>query len=279
MPYQYQVTASDPEGQALTYMLLVHPDGMTIDPNSGLVTWTPDSTQLGSNAVVVAAVDPLGAGGSQSFAIIVNPVNHPPVLDPIADQAVTAGLQFRYDVHASDPDGNALFYSLDTASETRGMIIDGLGRIGWITTKANVGSYPVTVTVTDALGATASQSFNLVVNPDTQAPVVNLRINPNPINVGQPATIIAQATDNVGVVSRALTINGVAVPLDSQGRATVLEPARRHLHRRRHRDRRRRQRRLGHQDPGHHRQRGPEPADGRHHHPRRRRHDHPARAT
>ena len=219
-PYQYQVTASDPEGQALTYMLLVKPDGMTIDPNTGLVTWTPTSTQLGSNAVVVGAVDPLGAGGSQSFAIVVNPVNHPPVLDPIADQAVTAGLQFRYDAHASDPDGNALFYSLDAAPS--GMIIDGLGRIGWITTKANVGSYPVTVTVTDALGATASQSFNLVVNPDTQAPVVNLRINPNPINVGQPATIIAQATDNVGVVSRALTINGVAVPIDSQGRATVL---------------------------------------------------------
>src|SRR5271157_6330637 len=102
------------------------------------------------------------------------------------------------------------------------MIIDGLGRIGWATTKANIGSFPVTVTVTDALGATASQSFNLVVSADTQAPAVNLRINPNPINVGQPATIIAQATDNVGVTSRALTINNVAVPLDSQGRATVL---------------------------------------------------------
>ena len=123
-------------------------------------------------------------------------------------------------MHATDPGGNALFYSLTAAPS--GMIIDGLGRMGWITTKANVGSYPITVTVTDALGATASQSFNLVVNPDTQAPVVNLLISPNPINVGQPATIIAQATDNVGVVSRALTINGVAVPIDSQGRATVL---------------------------------------------------------
>jgi len=101
-PYQYQVTASDPEGQTLTYVLLVKPDGMTIDANSGLVTWTPTSAHLGSNAVVVAAVDPLGAGGSQSFAIVVNPVNHPPVLDPIPDQAVTAGLPFRYDVKASD---------------------------------------------------------------------------------------------------------------------------------------------------------------------------------
>jgi RHS repeat-associated protein len=221
--YTYQVTASDPEGQALTYMLLVKPDGMAIDPNTGLVTWTPTSAQIGSNAVVVGAVDPLGAGGTQSFGILVNPVNNPPALDPIADQSVTAGLQFRYDVHASDPDGNALYYSLDTASETRGMIIDGLGRMGWITTKDNVGSYPVTVTVTDALGATASQSFTLKVNADTQAPVVNLVISPNPINVGQPATIVAQATDDVGVVSRALTVNGVAVPIDSQGRATVLK--------------------------------------------------------
>jgi hypothetical protein len=216
-PYQYQVTARDPEGQAITYVLLVKPDGMTIDASTGQVSWTPSSSQLGSNSVVVGAVDPLGAGGSQSFSIVVNPVNHPPALDPIADQSVTAGLQFRYDAKASDPDGDTLFYSLDTASQSRGLIIDGLGRMGWITTKDNVGTYPVTVTVTDALGATASQSFNLVVSTDTQAPVVNLRISPNPINVGQPSTLIAQATDNVGVVSRALTINGVAVPIDSQG--------------------------------------------------------------
>ncbi len=221
-PYQYQVTARDPAGQALTYQLLTKPAGMTIDANTGLVSWTPDSTEIGSNTVTVGAVDPLGAGGSQTFAIVVSAVSQPPVLDPISDQSVTAGLQFLYDVHATDPGGNALYYSLDTASETRGMIIDGLGRMGWITTKANVGSYPVTVTVTDDLGLTASQSFNLVVDPDAQAPVVNLLISPDPINVGQPATIIAQATDNVGVVSRALTINGVAVPLDAQGQATVL---------------------------------------------------------
>jgi RHS repeat-associated protein len=222
VPYTYQVTARDPEGQALMFKLLVNPAGMNIDETTGLVTWTPTSAQLGSQSVVVGAVDPLGAGGSQSFSIVVNPVNHPPVLEPITDKSVTAGLQFRYDVHASDPDGNNLFYSLDAASETRGMIIDGLGRMGWITTKDKVGSYPVIVTVTDALGATASQSFNLTVSADGQAPVVNLVINPNPVNVGQPSTIIAQATDNVGVVSRALTINDVAVPIDSQGRATVL---------------------------------------------------------
>ena len=35
-------------------------------------------------------------------------------------------------------------------------------------------------------------------------------------------TIIATATDNVGVVSKGLTINGVAVPLDAPGRVTVL---------------------------------------------------------
>ena len=58
--YQYQVTATDPEGAALSYLLLVKPDGMTIDAGTGLVTWTPGSSQLGQNSVVVAAVDPLG---------------------------------------------------------------------------------------------------------------------------------------------------------------------------------------------------------------------------
>src|SRR5262249_50039708 len=133
---------------------------------------------------------------------------------------VTAGLPFRYDVHASDQDGDALFYQLDAAPQ--GMIVDGLGRIGWATSKANVGTQHVVVTVIDAFGAATSRPFDLIVNPDTQAPQVSLRISPNPIIQGQPATIIAQATDNVGVVARAMTINGEAVPVDAQGRATVL---------------------------------------------------------
>jgi YD repeat-containing protein len=152
--------------------------------------------------------------------VLVRAANQPPTIQPISSQSITAGLTFGYDVQASDPDGDAITYSVSSAPS--GMTIDNLGRISWPTTTSDVGTQHVVVTVTDSFGASASQPFDVTVSPDTQPPVVVLSINPDPIDVGQPTTIIAQATDNVGVVSKSLKVEGVAVPLDSQGRAIGL---------------------------------------------------------
>ena len=45
IPYEYQVFASDPNGDFLTFELISAPDGMQIDPLRGLITWTPDPDQ------------------------------------------------------------------------------------------------------------------------------------------------------------------------------------------------------------------------------------------
>ncbi|MGA7935963.1 MAG: putative Ig domain-containing protein, partial [Kovacikia sp.] len=48
--FKYQVTATDLDGDSLTYSLVsnpAQPAGVSIDPLSGLVSWTPSSSQLG----------------------------------------------------------------------------------------------------------------------------------------------------------------------------------------------------------------------------------------
>ena len=42
-PYAYQVAARDPQSLPLTYSLVDGPPNMTIDPVTGLVSWTPVS--------------------------------------------------------------------------------------------------------------------------------------------------------------------------------------------------------------------------------------------
>ena len=44
-PYAYQVEAEDPDEDTLTYTLVDGPDGMVIDPFSGLIQWTPVAGQ------------------------------------------------------------------------------------------------------------------------------------------------------------------------------------------------------------------------------------------
>lgn len=55
--FQSQMKAVDPDDDLLTYSLTEAPAGMTIDPDSGLIQWTPSGTQRGTYYVTVRASD------------------------------------------------------------------------------------------------------------------------------------------------------------------------------------------------------------------------------
>jgi len=216
--YQYAVLATDPAGLALSYSLAASPAGMTVDPASGLVNWTPISSQAGPSVVTVVATNTGDAAASQTFTVVVS-VNHPPVINSTALTSITAGSTYRYDVKATDPDGDPLTYSLLTGPA--GMSIDALGRLTWTTSTANVGTQHVSIAVADNHGASVAQLFDVNVVADTQPPQVALSVTPSPANLGSQVTFLVTAVDNVKVQSLELTINGVPVALDSSGRATV----------------------------------------------------------
>ena len=67
--YAYQPTATDADGDTLTYALGVHPAGMTIVDSTGLISWTPDSNQVGDQNVTVNVSDGRGGTDSQSFVV------------------------------------------------------------------------------------------------------------------------------------------------------------------------------------------------------------------
>jgi len=51
--FAYQVIASDPENGELTYSLTEKPEGMQIGSSTGLITWTPGESQIGTFTVEV----------------------------------------------------------------------------------------------------------------------------------------------------------------------------------------------------------------------------------
>ena len=69
--YSYDVNATDPDGDTLTYTLSVAPSGMNIDYATGIVSWSPSSLQLGDNEVVVRVSDGTSSV-TQSFIITVS---------------------------------------------------------------------------------------------------------------------------------------------------------------------------------------------------------------
>jgi len=68
--FRYHLRAtSEQSGAKLSYELLRGPEGMRMDPQSGLVEWRPGPSQRGDVAVEIAVVDQWGSGVTQSFKI------------------------------------------------------------------------------------------------------------------------------------------------------------------------------------------------------------------
>jgi uncharacterized repeat protein (TIGR01451 family) len=105
-----------PEDQ-LTFTLSGAPAGLSIDPVSRVLSWTPDETQgPGTYQVSVQVSDsgtpPLRA--TNRFAVNVLEVNEAPAMFAIADRTVHAGVVVRFNALATDPDlpANLFTYSL-----------------------------------------------------------------------------------------------------------------------------------------------------------------------
>jgi hypothetical protein len=193
---------------------------MTIDPVTGLITWATTQGDVGHHAVTVRATDPYAAWGKQSFDLHVK-VNAPPeiVSSPVTETLVE--LPYTYQVEVTDPDDTEFTYVLDQAPT--GMAIDAqTGEVSWTPAAGQEGDHDVVVVVRDVLLAEDAQAYTLTVLPvdaDVFRPEVLVTCAPKVVDPGEPVTIAVQATDDFGVASLELTVNGVPVALDDADQA------------------------------------------------------------
>ena len=133
LPYRYDVDAIDTNGDTLNYELLVAPNGMVVDPETGLISWTTTPDDIANHAVVLQVSDGRGGTALQTFtlAVIEEPPNRPPIFTstPVVDAAVN--LPYVYDADAIDPDQDApLIYDLKIGPE--GLSVDPTtGEVNW----------------------------------------------------------------------------------------------------------------------------------------------------
>ena len=159
--YTYSPTAVDADGDAIAFALLAGPAGASFDPVLGRLTW--DADLPGTYHFEIEATDSFGGRTVQAFDVEVTTggISLPPTIDSTPVDVAKVGRTYRYDVQASDPDGDHLSYFLTAAPE--GMTIDReTGLILWDAAADQVGGHSVTVLVLDGRGEEDTQSFVVV---------------------------------------------------------------------------------------------------------------------
>jgi RHS repeat-associated protein len=236
--WTYQLTGSDFENSPLSFSVSANyplPDGMIFDSETGLVTWTPSSANVGQTYTLQFEVSDGDKSSSQRFTLTVYAKNNPPTVTNISPQTAMAGAAMRVDVRANDLDKqDRLTYSLDTDSQQRGMTIDAYGRMTWTPAQNQVGeTYSVTIYVTDGRDEPVSTTFTVTVTADTAAPTIVIGFTPPKANMNGTVIAVVSATDNVGVAKTSLLLKSVRKPsgeiielnetfrLDATGRVSI----------------------------------------------------------
>ena len=174
LPYSYQALALDGDGDELAFGLADGPEGMTIDPATGLVRFTAEADQVGSHTVIVTVSDGRGGTASQVYelAVVETAANRQPTITSQPRVVTGLGQLYVYQLTVVDPDGDPLAYVLDEAPA--GMQIDAGGAIDWQPAADQLGDHAVSVRVLDGRGGEDTQDFVLrvVSEPTNDAPVI-----------------------------------------------------------------------------------------------------------
>ncbi|MDA8792707.1 putative Ig domain-containing protein, partial [Bacteriovoracaceae bacterium] len=172
---QFTVTATDPDGNNLTFSASDLPTGASFDVNSQIFTWQPDYDQAGSYDVTFTVTDDGNPSLSDDeiVTITVNDINRAPNLAAIGNQNVDEGVLLSFSISATDPDGHNLTYS--ASGLPAGANFDsGTQSFTWTPSYTQAGTYQVTFNVDDdgspSLGD--SETIDIVVANINQAPVL-----------------------------------------------------------------------------------------------------------
>lgn len=166
-PFTLQLSASDPDGDTLAFT--DNTALFAINTATGLISFTPSSSQAGTHLIAVSVFDGK-ASATRSFTLTIMPQaaqgNSPPVIKNLPLQLASVDNVFSASIEASDSDGDDLAFSDDTPLFD---IDTSTGEIDFLPEEQDIGRYAVTITVSDGKSS-SSMRFGLLISEAEEPP-------------------------------------------------------------------------------------------------------------
>jgi hypothetical protein len=163
--YSGTATATDPNGDAVTFSKVSGPAGLNVATN-GAITWTTGCGDVGGPyTVVVRATDVCGATNTCSFQLTVT--NAAPTITCPPNDTAWVGLFISGNFTKNDPEGRPItvsFVSITPPATNNPTIVGN--HVEWLVSQNDLtGVYTIRLRVTDECGLTGECTFTVTVVP------------------------------------------------------------------------------------------------------------------
>lgn len=164
--YSFVPTASDPDGNTLSFSIVNKPAWAAFNTATGALTGTPTAAGTFGNIVISVSDGSLSAA-LPAFSISVvaaTATNRAPTLSGTPAVSVTAGAFYSFAPTAIDQDGDTLSFSIANRPAWASFNTS-TGRLSGTPTEANVGVYDnIVIRVSDGISSSALPAFSIRVN-------------------------------------------------------------------------------------------------------------------
>jgi hypothetical protein len=185
--WSFTPTASDPDGDALTFSIAGRPSWASFNSSTGRLSGTPASAHVGTYSNIrISVSDGQASAQLPAFSLTVSPPpNNPPVISGTPTTALVVGTAWSFTPTASDPDGDTLTFSV-TGAPAWMNFNSSSGRLSGTPSSTHVGTYSnIRITVSDGQASAMLPAFSLTVSPPPNNP---------PVISGTPTTALVVGT-------------------------------------------------------------------------------------
>jgi hypothetical protein len=214
--YGFTAVATDEDlpPQSLVFSLIDEPDGATIDPTSGVFTWTPSEAQGPGDYAFTVRVSDGEAYDEAAIAIHVAEANAPPVAQNFAVTLTGGSMTIPVLQQAADPDGDVLALISVTQGANGSIVVNSDGTVSYALTQFVSTTDQFAYTVSDSKGGTATGvvTVRCEVPPVVVIDLIERQVQNLDLNRSQERLLVAELRVAESLIDRGFT--GLAeVPL------------------------------------------------------------------
>ena len=203
--YSFTPSASDADGDALTFSIQNQPRWASFDASSGRISGTPASGDIGVHAnISISVSDGTDSASLPRFEISVDPTgpgpNRSPSISGVPPRSVKADVFYSFRPNASDPDGDTLTFSIQNQPGWASFDA-ATGQLSGTPTSGDVGVYSgISISVSDGTDSVSLPQFAITVDEadaENGSPSIS-GTPPGSVKVGESYSFTPDSSDPDG---------------------------------------------------------------------------------